>query len=342
MVPEMLLCTRYGVGIKDQAWFDHRVQVIGNITAPSLLSQTNRNFTWVIFVDPDMPAVARAQLEHIIAPFGSKAVLYTETPLKNVSVAAVARKLGLVSPEGIMLTGRIDDDDAFAIETMQQVYDICAERLAAPEPLRAMAVTFDYGIEWVMYDIYDVDMKNNRGRDVVRKAEVRPFHSIFMGDSVFMLSRAETGVTCFATGHGKIRDYMTENGYEVRVVSPDRPMWLYSRHKQVSTNLVHGIVTPLDLTIEDLGRMFGLDVAGVKAYIATADQYAYLLEKRTEHRRNVAIKALRDFDRAQAGAPLTPEQAEERRRMAAEVEKLSSSLLGSVEELKAATAAATA
>lgn len=338
MVPELLLCTRYGVGIKDQRWFDHREQVFGNITAPSILAQTNRNFTWAIFIDADMPGPARAKLEEMVAPFGDKVVLHTQGLMRNNTVAALARTLGLVSAEGMMLTGRIDDDDAYDVETVQTVYDLCEGRLQDGTPLDAMVITFDYGIEWVMYDIYDIDMRSNRGVDLVRKAAIRPYRATFQGDSVFMLSRAETNVTCFAAGHGQMKKYMDEHGYEIRVVSPERPMWLYSRHKQVSTALVHGLVEPLKLTTADLSRMFGINQAGVDRYIEIAGEYEYLLEKRTEHRRNVARKALAEFDSAHAGTTLTPDLEEQRRQLANEVAKLSTSLLGSVEEFQQAAA----
>jgi Putative rhamnosyl transferase len=48
---ELLVATRFGAGIKDPAGFDNRLVLLDVITAPSLLSQTDQGFRWVVFSD---------------------------------------------------------------------------------------------------------------------------------------------------------------------------------------------------------------------------------------------------------------------------------------------------
>ncbi|MFT4040050.1 MAG: glycosyltransferase, partial [Thermomicrobiales bacterium] len=98
--PALLIGTRYGQGIQDEAWFRHREEVLGNITAPSLLAQTDANFRWAIYIDADMPAAARAALERMTAPFGERVILCTDPRFSSASMAAQAQAHGLVSPDG--------------------------------------------------------------------------------------------------------------------------------------------------------------------------------------------------------------------------------------------------
>ncbi|MFT4038277.1 MAG: glycosyltransferase, partial [Thermomicrobiales bacterium] len=326
--PAMLIATRYGQGITDERWFSHREQVLGNITAPSLLAQTDPNFRWAIYIDEDMPPAARAALERMTAPFGERVLFVTNTIFTNESMGELARQHGLVSPDGWMLTGRIDDDDAWERETVAQVRAAAAVWLTQPDRHDILGMTFPLGLEWIMYDTYDVDVRDRKNRDVVRTAGVRTFPRLFHGDSVFVLSPAVQHTTCLAANHGKIHAYLQQLPADVEVIDTGRPMWLYTRHKQVSTNIQHEMSEPLPLATADLAASFGIDAAGVDAYIASADDYAYLLEKRTQHRRNAANAALQHLAMLACAGSLTEEQEAERRDLQDELTRLTSNLLG--------------
>ena len=98
----MLIGTRYGVGVQDESWFDHRKYVLGNITAPSLLAQTDQHFVWALFVDEDMPASARAVLEEIVRPFGDRVVFFEDQRFNSPNLTRLAQERGLVTPAGFM------------------------------------------------------------------------------------------------------------------------------------------------------------------------------------------------------------------------------------------------
>ena len=191
-------------------------------------------------------------------------------------------------------------------------------------------MTFPLGIEWIMYDFYDVDARANTGKDLARPAAARSFPRLFHGDSVFVLSPEDQGVTCISAPHGRIHTYLTELPADVEILDTGRPMWLYTRHKQVSTGIQHQISAPLRVTIADFALAYGIDEAGVEDYIARADEFGYLLEKRTQHRRDTARRDLKEIDAQLAAAGITPDLLARRDDLLALVGRLTTGLVGTV------------
>jgi len=328
--PPMLLVTRYGKGVKDERWFRHREHLIGAITVPSLLAQTDPNFTWLIHIDADMPASARARLDEIVRPFGDRVILDTENRYNNHVLIGIGERLGMVR-DGFLLTGRIDDDDAWHVDTVRIVRERAARWIARPDHPPAVVMSFALGYEWVMYRFYDLDASKKAGKTVMRDAALRPFKPVeFQGDSVFVVAPPALGVSCLAIAHGKMQGMFRDAGYEVDWMMPETPMWLYTRHKQVSTNILHGMVTPLEFRMEELARDFGFDQEGVEDYIAQADDFDYLLEKRTEHRRGLAARELREIDAAIRNGEATREMKARREELVREIDMLANNLVGSV------------
>ena len=70
---------------------------------------------------------------------------------------------------------------------------------------------------------------------------------------------------------------MRDRGCAVEIVSTEEPMWLYCRHKQADFSIERGEGPNLEMSLNDLNRMFGVDTARTARYIANSDQYKYLL-----------------------------------------------------------------
>lgn len=325
----MLILTRYGRGILDERWYRHRANLIGSITAPSMIAQTDQNFRWIILIDPAIPASALDQLKQFIAPLGDRVTLDTGSRSTGATMIEYAMKHGM-EVGGHLLTARIDDDDAWHREAIATVRRQAAEWLARPDRAEAVAMTFGLGFEWTMYDMIDADASARRGKQVIRPAELHHFKSEFMGDSVFVVSKPDSALTCLAAGHGQMQQFFRDRGLDVLITERDRPMWLYTRHKQVSTNIRHGNEPPLPVDIAELASTFGIDQAGVERYLATHADYEYLIEKRTEHRRGLAMKGLREVEQAIREGGSTPELEQQRAQFVDELERLASNVVGNL------------
>ena len=49
------IITRFGIGIFDESWFEHRFALFRALTLPSVLNQSSRDFVWLLCVDQEMP-----------------------------------------------------------------------------------------------------------------------------------------------------------------------------------------------------------------------------------------------------------------------------------------------
>jgi len=280
-----LIATRFGLGIVDSAWFEHRLALMSAITAPSLLAQDDQEFEWGIFVDPDLPRDARQGLEEVIAPFDGRAFIDSggHTP-DNLLELAVERRLPHSS--GYVLTGRIDDDDAWARTTVQKVRAYAAKWLGEQPAAPGFGLTFENGLVWVMYDMLDVDRLQVVGDRAVRQASLRSFTHPWTSISEFVCSPLSIGMTPINGSHAKVPDELAAEGFEVHVVAGEEPMWLYCRHKQTDSGIERA--TPhdeLEISIDDLSRAFGIDDTRTRNYIQSAESYGYSTKKRLFDRR---------------------------------------------------------
>ena len=321
MAPRMLVATRFGLGIQDPAWFDHRIAVMSAITAPSLMAQDDQEFDWGIFVTPRLPKEARWALEELVAPFDGRAFIDSNghSP-KNLLEIAVDR--GAVHSSGHILTGRIDDDDAWTKETVGEVRARTASWLRQRNSAPGFGLTFEDGLVWVMYDMLDVAKLQLQGDDAIRRASLRPYSCPFTSISGFVCSPLSHGLTPIAGSHSSVPNYLAAQGFEVNVVSTDEPMWLYCRHKQADS-VIERVVDgdELEIDLGELSRKFGINETQVMHYIAQAKEHGYSTTKRIFERRGEIRNALKETSRKIADPEVS---ASERANLEQKVSRLKS------------------
>jgi hypothetical protein len=280
--PDLLITTRFGLGVRDASWFEHRLELIGAVTAPSIAAQTRSDFRWAVMVDPTIDADIRFRLERIVAAAPGGAVI-DDTPYKANGLVTLSQRWGL-ERDGRILTGRLDDDDALHRETVARVYDHAERWLSNAAPDRSLALTFRHGLEWIMYDMVDV-LKEQRW-DIAnpRQQGIRRYDYPFLGTSVFVLAKADSGLTALSKAHSDFQTFAGDRGVEV-VIDETPDMWLYARHKQTDSTLqkAHTDLMPVDY--DTLESQFGVSAAKVLAYVENADRFLYVIEKKIMRRR---------------------------------------------------------
>jgi hypothetical protein len=267
--------TRFGIGVKDLAWLDHRLTLITSITAPSLRAQYDQNFYWAVFTDPDLPAGVQRALEETLAPFDGRAFLRPGDRFGSGSGLALAQELDAVGLDEHILTGRIDDDDAWSRHVVRQVRERADQWIRERRETSGLGITFEYGLEWLMYDMVDVDVLQKKGHRVYRRASIRPYTLPFLATSVFILSKLSSKVTTLSASHSRMSAWLEERGYDLNVVATERPMWLYCRHKQAGSGLQKSKNDDIEMTVADLAMEFGLDEARTTRYLTNAGKYGY-------------------------------------------------------------------
>lgn len=328
MLPELFIGTRFGIGVRDREWLEHRLALFSAITAPSMLAQGDQGFQWAIFVDPELPADIRGALQSVLAPFSGRAFLQS-TPHNDIPGAVSLMQSRGLESDGYLLSGAIDDDDAWRVNTVGDVRSrVAAWRHENPD-VPGLGLTYENGLEWIMYDMLDVEHLQKKGKRTLKKAGVYPFSHRFHSMSVFIFAHMTQDITAFSMGHSQSYDEVTRRNIAIDTVSAETPMWLYCRHKQTdSDGIYHDLnVAQIDVTLENLANDFGINVLNTEQYLSGAINYGYCVQKVNNHLRIMLLRKLesvrRKVDQMGPCDPDLHELRQEEERLTAELsEKL--------------------
>ena len=332
--PPLIVTTRFGLGVKDYAWLNHRLTLLSAITAPSLFAQDDQNFYWVIFVDPNVPADIHRRLTDVIAPFGENAILNPNRYYGTRSVRPLAGELGIARQDEWILMGLLDDDDAWSMSVVSEVRERATQWLRAPSSAPGLGITFEYGLEWLMYDMLDVDVVQKRNLRVERKETIRPFYRPFLGTSIFVLSQSSHPVSTLSRGHSRMGEFLTDSGYDVDVVATKRPMWLYCRHKQAGSGIQKSKEGDRKVDLRVLAVEFGVDEEQISEYLKSAGSHGYAIVKRTARERmglEARLSKLSERATMLADSRERKEVQTEQARLTAELARISEGIVGDPE-----------
>jgi hypothetical protein len=279
--------------------------LLGAVTAASLRAQTDQDFLWTVFVDPRIPGDIEEQLGEILAPLDGRAV--TRKGGHNSAVLqAIAREEDCADDSGAILTGRIDDDDAWNVHTVADVRRRVGERSAA-NCGDGFGLSYENGYVWTMYDMVDVDQLLRRRRPMELGASLRPYAYPFHSMSGFVYSTTGQELTSISAAHSKIPDALRRGGLGVEVIRDTEPMWLYCRHKQTITGIQRaGDSREVRVSLDELAKTFGIDRQQTQEYIEDADRFGYSIVKRNFSERHRLQRKMTELDEVLAD-PVTTE-----------------------------------
>lgn len=273
------LITRYGIGIRNPAWYKYKLELFKAITLPSICVQARDRFHWLIVFDSNIPhesfqAIADATSGHSfihlvpIKPDDQPRMIHGSFGSVYEHCQEYLLAEGIVEdPTEYVITSIVDDDDAWHRDTVGKIDNFLAEhsnRLQLTElntrrgylvrHSAGMFMTFDKGIIW--------DAKSARYERVTRP-------SISM--SVFVFARFSSNISACTVRHGSWPTFIASVDFEAHVLDDDShtPMWIYVRHPKALSE--HGLDSVGELVDDDvLDRFrgeFSLDVAAYKRYL---------------------------------------------------------------------------
>jgi hypothetical protein len=124
-----LVLTRFsirssGVGYRNQwddAWFDRRLELFERYCLPSMVAQTSKAFTWVVFCDPTTPEAVverlRGYSEHIVV-----AECRRHASVRGKAPDDLMALDEFVDPDSeVVITTRLDSDDALNRCSVEQI-----------------------------------------------------------------------------------------------------------------------------------------------------------------------------------------------------------------------------
>ena len=211
---EHFLLTRFNVRLADRSpatdeWLRDRLRLFKTFTVPSVHGQTCTDFRWLALCDESSPAWLREELLQVAM---LEPVWVREAWTPGLPAEVVHQQRG--GADGMVVTSRVDNDDAIARSYIARVQGAATEE---------GFVNFTSGAQWA------------QGRLYRRLDPSNPF-----------ISRVEIGpraATVFAADHNKLA-----------ALGPIRqlvggPMWLQVVHDSNLANRTNGIRTsPTELT----------------------------------------------------------------------------------------------
>ena len=173
----------------DPTRLERRFQLFEALTLPSLLGQTDPDFTLAVLIGEDFPADFRARLEQMIAPLHD-ARLVALPPYNNYRSTKLAIESCRKDSATHLLTLRLDDDDALGrdvIEAQKRIAPVVAG--VGPEDAPAV-ICFNNGL------FLELSESGNRLYGVIEKLP--------LGIGMGMIAPVGARPTIFSTDHRRV------------------------------------------------------------------------------------------------------------------------------------------
>ncbi|MCC5967349.1 MAG: hypothetical protein JJU24_14565 [Natronohydrobacter sp.] len=168
---------------------DRRFRLFEALTLPSLLGQTDPDFTLAVLIGEDFPAIRRARLAQLVAPLRD-AHIVALPPHNNYKSTKLAIEACRRPDATHILSLRLDDDDALGrdvIEAQKRIAPVVASAGPADAPV---VICFNNGLFLELSD------QGNRIFGVIEKQP--------LGIGMGMLAPADARPTIFSTDHRQV------------------------------------------------------------------------------------------------------------------------------------------
>ena len=246
---------RYGIGILDEKWLEHRLKLFQAITLPSLLAQTSSQFFLCIQVDKNIP-------EHYYNEMKRLTEGISNVTIRKLELHADRRQdfqefIDRIQEEckfDYIISTRMDDDDALTSNTFEMI--IRDGKQLVEKGMVPSAIIIRSGMRFAPLDnvAFWQDHKSN-------------------GIGLSILAPADSKINIYSVGnHMKLPDYCKERGWNIHYIERNRAAWLYTIHKYSDTDFVQkleGIKRHPEVIIpgEEELNLFSIDRHALKQWI---------------------------------------------------------------------------
>ncbi len=227
-----LVLIRFNSGNQDPSWLEHRLKFFRAFTLPSLLNQTNQNFTTVFQVDPtSTPSAIKRELKTYGLVYETVDGQSTRGWKEMQNTEFLQFLSDYLGDERCVLTTRLDSDDALALDYIEH-----AQSVLKPNTYNEFIV-YNKGVVWT------------EGRFFLKTAIAAPFLSyVEYRDTVPALPGTVFGLRTHAEALDR-RNQQHEGA----------PMWLMACHDRNLLNKAGELGR--ELSLEEVQERFEVDVS---------------------------------------------------------------------------------
>lgn len=282
----VLVCTRFGVGVRDKLWLENRLELFESVTLPSISSQTSRDFLWHIFVGESPYPWVVDRIKYLLDKEGLAYYIHY-SPQRN-SIC-----LDVINSDCPNLQLFIDDDDAWNPNFVKFSINNAIQNLE--KGIDRAAWSWVKGVEFLPCELVDVDKSLKKGTKVNVPPFVRAFDKPFLTMSICVLTEAGYLTPKINSLHHKKCKNLLEDGFFVDEISSDGYMWLYFRHPQADSSILKS-KSGREITL-DVPNYFKFNRERFLVYLQKLPSVA-LAKKRThklEDKTNILYESSEEF-----------------------------------------------
>ncbi len=144
-------------------WMDHRLELFGDYTLPSIAGQSCKDFTWVVMLDENTSPRHRNILDAM--KFPNLRLCYRNTEKRDTSFLTEFEK-----GDYDLITTRIDNDDAFQKDVVQSLHDRYRRKAECDQPW-AMMFLYGYILDADSGEMYKVSHATNNCPTMVENSQ---------------------------------------------------------------------------------------------------------------------------------------------------------------------------
>lgn len=123
--PQWDVTKNNGTLLSDE-WMDNRLWLFENFCYPSIISQKNKNFVWLLYLDQTTKPEFKARVEKLIANHAFIKVFYIDG--MGVFQSSIKEHIAQNCSKPYLITTRIDNDDCVAIDYMDEIQKCFAQQ----------------------------------------------------------------------------------------------------------------------------------------------------------------------------------------------------------------------
>ena len=245
--------------ILNEEWIDGRIALFEAVTKNSLLNLIDEDVHWLIFLGREPTQKVVEYANSIFSGRDNVHQLRTRHSSENVTESAIQ-----ISPENNYATMIIADDDAWPNDYITIIREKANTLLENGD--EHAGLSFANGLEWVMADQVDIHFLQKSGFKILRKQNLVEYRYPWLGCGFFILQTKQRPFNSLTVAHPMIPSKLKEEGFSIHVSEEPKRAWLYNRHQLSASSLVKSENEPLDFSLAELEKEFGIDAAKVKAW----------------------------------------------------------------------------
>ncbi len=202
----------------DENRLKERFDIFVKITLPSVICQTNHNFTWIILIDPLLPINWSKRLREICKPYPNFKIIVHDW--KQAISHNYWLKYFETEKSEYVITTRLDDDDSIASFIVNSIQSQIEDKYIYK------FITFRNGILSENDIKFNFPYPSNKG-------------GIAIGMSLIAKELFSDNLNIYAVTHtdiiGYIHKYLANYSCKLKIIETKEPAWLYYRHPNASS-----------------------------------------------------------------------------------------------------------